>query len=58
MPNYKYKAMNEKGERLEGTYEAKSKDGVMEMISLNNYYPLLVEEVPEGIKLISVFLKK
>jgi len=58
MPNYKYKAMNEKGERLEGTYEAKSKDGVMEMISLNNYYPLLVEEVPEGIKVDFSFLEK
>ena len=58
MPNYKYKAMNEKGERLEGTYEAKSKDGVMEMISLNNYYPLLVEEVPEGIKVSFSFLEK
>jgi len=58
MPNYKYKAMNENGERLEGTYEAKSKDGVMEMISLNNYYPLLVEEVQEGIHIDFSFLEK
>ena len=58
MPNYKYKAMNENGERLEGTYETKSKAGVMEMISLNNYYPLLVEEVKEGIHVDLSFLEK
>lgn len=58
MPNYKYKAMNERGERLEGTYEAKGKDGVMEMISLNNYYPLSVEEVQEGINVDLSFLQK
>ncbi|MBU3198431.1 type II secretion system F family protein [Clostridium estertheticum] len=58
MPNYKYKAMNGNGERLEGNYEAKSKEGVMEMISLNNYYPLLVEEVQEGIHFDLSFLEK
>ena len=58
MPNFKYKAMNEKGERLEGTYEAKGKDGVMEMISLNNYYPLSVEEIKEGINIDLSFFEK
>ncbi len=37
--------MNEKGDRIEGVYAANSKEEVMEMISFNNYYPLLVEEV-------------
>ncbi len=50
MPNYKYKAMNSKGERLESTYIANSKDEVIEMISSNNFYPLMVEEVKQGIK--------
>ena len=51
MPNFKYKAMNKKGERLEGTYNAISRDEVIEMISSNNYYPLMVEEIREGAKI-------
>jgi type IV pilus assembly protein PilC len=51
MPNFKYKAMNKKGERLEGTYNAISRDEVIEMISSNNYYPLMVEEIREGTKI-------
>ncbi|MBU3160429.1 type II secretion system F family protein [Clostridium frigoris] len=58
MPKYKYKAMSDKGERLEGTYEAKDKDGVMEMISLNNYYPLLVEEMQTGVNIELSLLEK
>ncbi|GKU32024.1 type II secretion system F family protein [Clostridium folliculivorans] len=48
MPNFKYKAMNENGDRLQGTYAADSRDEVMDMISANNYYPLLVEEIQQG----------
>jgi type IV pilus assembly protein PilC len=48
MPNFKYKAMNENGDRLQGTYTADSRDEVMDMISANNYYPLLVEEIQQG----------
>jgi type IV pilus assembly protein PilC len=51
MPKFKYKAMNQKGERIEGTYEAVSKDAVLDMISTNNYYPLKIEEVIEGTKI-------
>ncbi|WP_238884237.1 type II secretion system F family protein [Clostridium sp. YIM B02551] len=51
MPNYRYKAMNQKGERLQGTYKAESEDEVINMISANNYYPLLVEEIQEGTKI-------
>lgn len=58
MPNYKYKAMNDKGERLEGTYTAANKDAVLEMISINNYYPLNVEEIREGANLDFSFLEK
>ncbi|GKU26421.1 type II secretion system protein F [Clostridium folliculivorans] len=48
MPNFKYKAMNENGDRLQGTYAADTRDEVMDMISANNYYPLLVEEIQQG----------
>lgn len=51
MPKFKYRAMNQAGERIEGTYEAASKDTVMDMISTNNYYPLKIEELNEGTKL-------
>lgn len=51
MPKFKYRAMNEAGERIEGTYEAASKDLVMDMISTNNYYPLKIEELNEGTKI-------
>lgn len=47
MTVYKYKAVNENGEKLEGVYSASSKEGVFEMISSNKYYPVLVEEVRE-----------
>lgn len=58
MPKFKYKAMNEKGERIEGTYEAVSRDAVMDMISTNNYYPLKIEEINEGTKIDFSTLKK
>lgn len=51
MPKFKYRAMNEAGERIEGTYEAASQDLVMDMISTNNYYPLKIEELNEGTKI-------
>lgn len=36
--------MNDKGERIEGKYEADSREAVIQMISVNRYYPLLIEE--------------
>ncbi|MHC1685747.1 MAG: type II secretion system F family protein [Clostridiaceae bacterium] len=51
MAIFKYKAMNQMGERIEGTYTASSKNEVMEMISSNNYYPLGIEEVIESAKI-------
>lgn len=58
MPSFKYKAMNEKGERLEGRYEADSKDEVVAMISSNSYYPLMIEEINEGAKIDFAQFKK
>lgn len=51
MPNYKYRAMNEKGERIEGVFDAESREEVMEMIQANNYYPLVIEEPQQGVKI-------
>ena len=48
MPRYKYRVMNSEGEKIEGYYEADSKNDVMDHISINGYYPLLIEEVVES----------
>ncbi|MTK11918.1 MAG: type II secretion system F family protein [Clostridiaceae bacterium] len=58
MPNYRYKVMNQNGERLEGTYTANTKEDVMAMIRNNNYYPLKIEEIVEGTKIDSNFFTK
>jgi type IV pilus assembly protein PilC len=58
MPNFKYKAMNENGEKIEGVYTAASKEGVMEMISINNYYPLKVEEIRKSDAIDLSFLER
>jgi type IV pilus assembly protein PilC len=50
VPSYKYKAMNDKGERIEGTYSADSKEVVIDMIKSNSYYPLNVEELQQSVK--------
>lgn len=58
MPNFKYKVMNQNGERLEGVYTANSKEDVMSMIRTNNYYPLKIEEIVESTKIEFDFLSK
>lgn len=58
MPNFKYKVMNQNGERLEGIYTANSKEDVMSMIRTNNYYPLKIEEIVESTKIEFDFLSK
>ena len=40
--------MNSDGEKINGTYEANSREEVIDYISGNGYYPLLVEEVVES----------
>ncbi|WP_252224040.1 type II secretion system F family protein [Clostridium sp. ZBS2] len=51
MANFKYRAMNTDGEKIEGTHEADSKGEVIEFISSNGYYPLMVEEIIESKKI-------
>lgn len=48
MAKFKYRIMNSDGEKINGTYEANSKEEVIDYISGNGYYPLLVEEVVES----------
>ncbi|OPJ60062.1 type II secretion system F family protein [Clostridium chromiireducens] len=51
MASYKYRAMNSDGEKIEGIREADSKGDVMDFISSNGYYPLMVEEIIESSKI-------
>ncbi len=48
MPKFKYRVMNADGEKIEGSYEADSKDEVINFISGNGYYPLKVDEITES----------
>jgi len=41
---YKYRAMDSNDEKIEGRYEAKSQEEVMDFITGNGLYPLMVEE--------------
>lgn len=59
MPKFKYRAMNQTGEKIEGDYEADFQDQVLAMISDKGYYPLKIEEVVESAKIeISLFEPK
>jgi type IV pilus assembly protein PilC len=40
--------MNSEGQKVEGSYEADSKEEVIDFISGNGYYPLLIEEISES----------
>ncbi|TCO79172.1 type II secretion system F family protein [Marinisporobacter balticus] len=44
MPVYKYKALTKKGEYIGNTYNAGSKDEVIEMLRNRNYYPILIKK--------------
>jgi type IV pilus assembly protein PilC len=55
---FKYRAMNSDGEKIEGSYEADSKNEVIDFISGNGYYPLKVEEVIESTNITLNFNKK
>jgi len=48
MGKFKYRVMNSEGEKIEGSYEANSKDEVIDFISGNGYYPLMVEEIVQS----------
>ncbi|WP_307993344.1 type II secretion system F family protein [uncultured Clostridium sp.] len=58
MAKYKYRVMNSEGKKIEGYYEADSKNDVMDYISINGYYPLLVEEVIESKNITFTFGQK
>ncbi|BCZ45238.1 type II secretion system protein F [Clostridium gelidum] len=58
MANFKYRAMNADGEKIEGAREADSKGEVIEFISSNGYYPLMVEEIIESSKIELKFNEK
>lgn len=59
MANFKYRAMNQSGDKVEGTHSASNKDEVISMLSGNGMYPLMVEEVVESTKIeINFFSKK
>lgn len=47
MALYKYKAISESGQVLEGYYEAESQLNVLTMLKSNNYYPMVIEEDKE-----------
>ncbi|MFR9294228.1 MAG: hypothetical protein ACLVLR_05010 [Turicibacter sanguinis] len=57
MAKFKYRALTSTNEKVEGVYEAKSKDEVLAIISSNGYYPLMIEEVIESTN-INLGLKK
>lgn len=48
MGTYKYRAMNIDSQRVEGKFEAHSKDEVIQFITSNGLYPLIVEEIIES----------
>lgn len=48
MKKFKYRAMNSKDEKIEGRYEAESKDDAMSYITANGLYPLMLEEIIES----------
>ncbi|EHJ01426.1 Type II secretion system F domain containing protein [Clostridium sp. DL-VIII] len=58
MGKFKYRVMNSDGEKVEGTYEANSKNEVIDFISGNGYYPLMVEEITESASIKIKFNKK
>jgi type IV pilus assembly protein PilC len=47
VPIFKYKVMNNQGEKLEGTFKANSKNEVLAMIEDNNYYAIEIKETLE-----------
>ncbi|QXM05993.1 type II secretion system F family protein [Crassaminicella indica] len=58
MPTYKYKAISKAGERLEGTYTARSKNEVIHMLRQNQNHPINIEEIIEKQSISISFFKK
>ncbi|HEY8805342.1 MAG TPA: type II secretion system F family protein [Clostridium sp.] len=47
MPTFKYRVMNQQGQKIEGTFKANSRNEVLAMIEDNNYYPIEIKEALE-----------
>ena len=59
MTNYKYRAVSENGQIIEGYYEAQSETEVLSMLKNNSYFPMNVEEeLATDIKDTELFSKK
>jgi type IV pilus assembly protein PilC len=58
LAKFKYRVMNSDGQKTEGSYEADSKEEVIDFISGNGYYPLMVEEISESTNIEIKFKKK
>ncbi len=58
MGKFKYRVMNSEGQKIEGSYEANSKNEVLDFISGNGYYPLMVEEIVQSSNIEINFNKK
>lgn len=58
MAKFKYRAMKADGSKISGDFDGNSRDEVMDMITSNGYYPLMIEEVPESTKIELSFKKK
>ncbi len=58
MPKFRYRALTSRQEKVEGVYDAKTKDEVLAILATNGYYPLLVEEVRDSLNADLGFKKK
>lgn len=59
MPLFEYKAMNQAGESINGRYNAKNRNEIMQMLRSKSYHPVLIREITEGtdISTLSAFNK-
>jgi len=48
MPLYQYKAVNNKGENVQGKFTATDKSEVLQMLRENRFFPLRIDEVKES----------
>lgn len=55
---YKYKAVSESGQVLEGVYEARTEDDVIAMIRNNSYLPVSIEESDTREKSLNIFTNR
>lgn len=48
MPLFEYKAVSQTGENINGRYNAKDRNEIMQMLRSKSYHPVLIKEVSEG----------